>query len=497
MQVGANDEPFPVAVVIGPEAYVCADFAKAECDLVWRKVWQQACRAEELPSPGGNVTYEIGDDSIVILRNKSGDIRAYHNVCPHRGRPLVDKAAGAHHASGRTPRFVCGFHAWMFDLDGQCLHIPREADWNGAVTADTTQLGKVHVGEWGGRIWINLDSDCEPLRDYLEPATTQLDPFQLQNMRARWRRWLVFDCNWKVALEAFNETYHVPGTPPEFVLFGDFGGLGRPRGKHSHIGYHAPKGLEEIKSKLRIGTEGDPRKSTAEMQSYIWREVNTNTTKTLVDAAQRLVDELPEGTPTAQVSRHWIDTARADDERWRVFWPKVDPEVVGNSGTSWQIFPNFQIGHAVNNMLYYRARPYGPTPDKCIFEISVYELYPNGEAPESEWEYLAADNARWGSVLQQDFANMAEIQTGLKSVGFNGTRPNPIAEGGRDQPPPQPRTIHEQAGASPCRAGLMAKGAAIASPKSCPMCRRPASRARMNKRNAQRVGPSHKERMNG
>ena len=100
---------------------------------------------------------------------------------------------------------------------------------------DETRLGEVKVDTWGGFVWINLDPDCEPLRDYLEPAASLLDPFQLQKMRPRWRNWTVFDCNWKVALEAFNETYRVPGTHPEFTAFGDFTGWGRPQGKHSHI----------------------------------------------------------------------------------------------------------------------------------------------------------------------------------------------------------------------------------------------------------------------
>ena len=64
-------------------------------------------------------------------------------------------------------------------------------------------------------------------------------------MRPRWRNWTVFDCNWKVALEAFNETYHVPGTHPEFTAFGDFTGWGRPQGIHSHIGYDPASGLDE------------------------------------------------------------------------------------------------------------------------------------------------------------------------------------------------------------------------------------------------------------
>src|SRR3712207_9486410 len=64
-------------------------------------------------------------------------------------------------------------------------------------------------------IWINMDPKSESLREYLEPAASMLEPFELHNMRYRWRKWGIFDCNWKVALEAFNETYHVSTTHPE------------------------------------------------------------------------------------------------------------------------------------------------------------------------------------------------------------------------------------------------------------------------------------------
>ena len=73
-------------------------------------------------------------------------------------------------------------------------------------------------------------------------------------MRYRWRKWLVFDCNWKVAMEAFAETYHVPGTHPEFTKFGDFRGWARAQGKHGNIGYDAPKGLDEKRVIFRYST---------------------------------------------------------------------------------------------------------------------------------------------------------------------------------------------------------------------------------------------------
>jgi hypothetical protein len=126
------------------------------------------------------------------------------------------------------------------------------------------------------------------------------------------------------------------------------------------------------------------------------------------------------------VSKYWLSTARRIDEERGVVWPVVDPQHTAKSGTSWQIFPNQQIGHAVNNMLCYQARPYGDDPDKCIFEAAVYELYPEGEAPETEWEYTEC--ADWPPVLQQDFNNMAQVQLGMKNVGFRGAQPNPYME---------------------------------------------------------------------
>lgn len=415
-------------VTYGIEAYTFESYARAERDKLWRKVWQQVGRIEEIPEVGSFLTYDILDDSIIVVRTAPDKIRAYYNVCSHRGRRLIDTPKGAKRACGQQQQFVCGFHAWRYNLAGQCTHVTNKEDWQDALTEERTRLGEVKVDTWGGWIWINMDRDSEPLRQYLEPAASMLDPFELDNMRCRWRRWIVFDCNWKVAMEAFSETYHVPATHPEFTRFGDFRGWAKAQGKHSNIGYDAPKGLDENQAKLRLGSGKDPRKSTAEMQVYTWEQVNTNTTKTLVDAARRLVDELPEDTPAGKVLKHWLDSARRDDAARGVIWPTVNPEHVGKSGTAWQIFPNFQIGHAVNNALCYSARPYGYDPDKCIFEVAVYELFPKGQAPETEWEYTAADDPRWGSVLPQDFSNMAAVQQGMKNGGFRGTLTNPYRE---------------------------------------------------------------------
>ncbi|QXW03626.1 MULTISPECIES: aromatic ring-hydroxylating oxygenase subunit alpha [Rhodococcus] len=421
-------ESHSTPLTIGVEAYISQTYARAEGDKLWSKVWQQVGRVEEIPKVGDFLTYEILDDSVIIVRSTPDTISAYHNVCSHRGRRLVDTPPGAHEARGQARQFICGFHGWRYDLDGKNTFAAERQDWPCGLTEESTKLRGVTVDTWGGWIWINMDPGCEPLRDYLEPAASLLDHFHLENMRYRWRKWLVFDCNWKVALEAFMETYHVPYTHPEFMNFGNFLGWSRAQGKHSNIGYDAPKGMEENQAKLRIGSGADPRKSTIEMQNFTWENANTNTTRTLVDAAQRLIDELPEGTPSDQVLRHWLDSARRDDEARGVIWPTVDPQVVAASGTAWQIFPNFQIGHALNNMLCYSARPYGDDPNKCIFEAAVYELFPAGEEPETEWEFTPPEDPAWRTVLPQDFVNMAAVQKGMKSQGFSGPKPNPYRE---------------------------------------------------------------------
>ena len=430
MDQGARALPDDLSepAIIGPEAYISAEYARAERDKLWRKVWLQVGRVEEIPNAGDFLTYEILDDSLIIVRNDADTISAFHNVCPHRGRRLIDTPPGAHDARGWKNAITCPFHGWRFGIDGACTHVREGDDWQGALTPANTHLGAVKVDTWGGWVWINMDPHSESLRDYLEPAASMLDPFELQNMRVRWRKWTVMDCNWKVAVEAFNEIYHVDITHPEFKQFGEFNGWARVQGKHSNIGYDAPKNMDANQAgKLRVGA-GDARLSTAEMQAFTWEQVNTNTTKTLVDAAMRLADELPEGTPPGEVITHWLNTARAEDAKRGVVWPVVDPAHVGKSGTAWQLFPNFQIGHAVNNALCYNFKPYHYDPDKCVFEVAVYELFPKGEEPPTEWEYTPVGDPRWRTVLPQDFSNMAAVQQGMKSAGYTGAKPNPYRE---------------------------------------------------------------------
>lgn len=414
------------------EAYTSRDYAEAEGDRLWAKVWQHAGRVEELPNVDDFMTYEIGLDSILIVRTDANTLKAFHNVCPHRGRRLVPVPKGSNGARGNRKRFTCGFHGWTFDGDGNNTHLLDKDDWQGTLTDARTCLTPVKVDTWGGWIWINMDPDSVSLREYLEPAAGLLDPFQFEHMRYRFRQWVVFDCNWKVALEAFMEPYHVAATHPQLTKYGDFYAWSKAQGLHGNDGYDSVDNSAEDSAATttvhRTGKGQDARIMMGQMQKEFWETVGASTTQVMVDAAARLESELPPGTPAADVHHHWLEACKADYAAMGVEWPNISDEQMGAAGLAWHIFPNMSILQGPVFALYYRTRPYGTDPNKCIYEAVAIERYPEGGQPATEWVHADATEENWRKVIAQDFSNMELVQQGMQSRGFRGNLPNPHQE---------------------------------------------------------------------
>lgn len=414
----------PTPVVIPVEAYISADYARDEKEKLWAKVWQVACREEELPNVGDYVTYDILDQSVIVVRSATDQISAYYNVCRHRGRRLTK-------GCGNTSRFTCKFHGWQWNIQGENEKVLDEQDWGDALNADNLKLGTIKTGTWGGYVFINFDPQSETLEEYLQSVPAWLDPFEIDKMRYRWRQWLYFPCNWKVALEAFIESYHVPATHPQLLKFGATKSWSRAHGKHSCMGLGtlgedmAGGGTTAINTKAGI----DPRKLIADFMQHLLDTVNANTTQTIVDAAKKLVDVLPEGTHPDLVSAKMMEMAAMADAERGIIWPNIDPEHFAESGIDWHVFPNTIILHGVTFILGYRARPNGVDPDSCIFEVYVLERFPEGQEPKPENVYQPdISEDKWRLVLTQDFNNMSEVQAGVKSWSFPGMRPNPKQE---------------------------------------------------------------------
>lgn len=416
------------------EAFISPEYAEAEKDLLWPKVWQMAGRVEDIPEVGDFFTYNICDESFIIIRSAEDTIRAFYNVCPHRGRQLVNTPDDVNSVRGRKNNFVCGFHGWTFTKDGDNINILDEADWKGVLDDKSlTCLSQVKVDTWGGWIYINQDPDCESLRDFLGEAGRILDHFEFDKMRYKWRQWAIYPCNWKTAIEAFMEPYHVAGTHTQLLKYGDYYAFSKPYGLHGVSGFDerdASNKNSQSSSVTRVGRKDqDPRISTYELIRETYETVNNaSATQTLVDAAKRLVDELPEGTPGNEVIAHLMKSAKADDAARGVIWPEIPPEVMAEAGLAWSMFPNQTILQGVTFALCYRVRPYKGDPDRCIFEAYAIERFPEGEEPKPDWVYAEPTAEKWGSVLAQDFANMEWVQRGMKSRGFRGTLPNPHQE---------------------------------------------------------------------
>lgn len=418
-------------VIFPVESYISEEYARAEGDRLWAKVWQHVGRVEEIPETGSFITYEIGNDSILIVRTGPETIKAFHNVCPHRGRRLVGTPSGANQACGKRGSFVCNYHAWTFNLDGKATYILDKDDWQGALTPERTSLTEVKVDTWGGWIWINMDPDCAPLREYLEPMASLLDPFEFDKMRYRFRQWVIFECNWKVALEAFLEPYHVQGTHPQLMKYGDFYAWSKAQGLHGNDGFdpRKPDSASASTTTVHRAAKGaDARVTIRQMQEEFWETIGASTTETLVNAARRLVDELPEGTPPEEVHRHWLESARRDDAARGVIWPNITDKQMADAGLAAHIFPNMSILPGPTFALYYRVRPYRTDPNKCIYEAVAIERFPEGQEPKTEWKYAEPTEENWRKVIAQDFSNMIEVQRGLHSRGFRGCLPNPHQE---------------------------------------------------------------------
>ena len=403
------------------EHYVSRDWLELERERLWPKIWQMVCREEELAKPGDFVTYDVLDDSIIVTRKEDGAIGAYFNVCSHRGRRLTQ-------GCGHVKRFHCKFHGWQFDLAGKPIEIVDQDDWSNRRLHEEAALTPVKVDSWGGWVFINMNPACESLAEFLEPAKSLLDPFEFHKMGYVWRRQVKLPCNWKAALEAFDESYHVQTTHRQLLPYHDDVSYSKAYGKHGMFGFE-PTALFGLPAP-RLGKQpGDLRKGLYEFNVILWETLGATTTVDMVAASKRLLD-LPEDTPIPEVYAAFGRFHMEELAKRGISWPALTLEQQMASGMDWHIFPNMVFLHYPTNLLGYRARPDGHNPDSCIFDIYKLERYPDGaKIPRVEVEY-AEDwrSVEWGLILKQDFQNLEEVQRGMKVRSFKAARVNPVKE---------------------------------------------------------------------
>jgi len=187
------------------QPYIDKDFFEREREKIFRKVWLNVCRVEEIPNPGDYIVkdLEILQTSIIVVRGKDGEVRAFHNMCSHRGNKVAIEPSGS--AKG----FTCFFHGWTYGTDGGLRGIADEKSFTGLCKEDLG-LTPLSADIWEGFVFVNVNQEPEQtLAEYLGEYGTQMAGFPLSEMSDCYSWTAEVDVNWKVAKDAFAESYHV------------------------------------------------------------------------------------------------------------------------------------------------------------------------------------------------------------------------------------------------------------------------------------------------
>lgn len=401
--------PVPYAIDlpdrIPKERYYDAGFYALEGEQLWSRTWQMACRLEEIPAPRDWVEYEILDQSVVVVRTDDQEVHAFQSACRHRGMKLVE-------GRGSCPRgFTCSFHGWCYAPDGTNTAVTQRrgfAEHN--LDPDDLDLVPVRCEVWGGCAWINLDPDAPPLRASLEPAASMLDAWKVESLSTEWWYAARLPVNWKLAMEAFYEMYHVVQTHPQLIIPTRFG-------LRDDAAFDRDAYVDADIRYLRAMSEG----MAGMMHAHD------------VEIAESLRDvELPDDPKLAIAT--WNRTLNDAVVQWHRGRGSDVPDLdeldeQGINLTFFYCFPHYFVLPMYSSASSYRFRPLGP--EETLMEIWSLTRVAEGEVrakptPPEPW---ACDDPRWPPIPTQDFSNLPRQQKGLHARGFEYMRLSTRLEG--------------------------------------------------------------------
>lgn len=395
---------------LAPERYTSSAFMQQEWDAIWSRTWTCAGLFSDLARPGDFVRYDLGHESIVVVRGRDDALRAFYNVCRHRGRQLVAKQCG----NGSS--FVCSFHGWIYDVDGRNRRVTDRELFDSRALEGGLDLVAVRCETWGPFVFVALSPEVPPLLECIAPMPELFEAYELENLRLVKDVAVSVDCNWKVASEAFLEPYHTHATHPQIVDSIDE--------LYNQYDYY-PGGHSRVISPLSIPS---PRLAD--------RTTLTPAMKQILAVAG--VD--PERFPgTALDVRDALRAAkRQADNPFGVDYRRFsDDQLVDNWNPS--IFPNLAMNALPEAVQVMRFLPDAVDPGRCTFHVwtLVRATRPGirptpffGVEPDADLTGATRPPRRrtteaapeLGDVLEQDVANMSLVQRGLASAGCDVIR---------------------------------------------------------------------------
>ena len=380
------------------ERYFSKTWHDREVEKIWRKTWQLACRVEEIPDVGDHIVYEIVHDSLIVVRTAPDEVRAYINSCLHRGTMLRTQG-------GCVKQFRCPFHGFTWSLEGKLIQIPGEWDFP-HVDKSKMSLPEAKVGLWGGFVFVNFDPQCEPLDSYLENLPEHFAAFNLEDRYKAAHVAKIMPCNWKLAMEAFVEAYHVAFAHPQVLgYYGD-----------TNTQYDVWPGIRHVSRMISV--QGVPSPKVAGLSA---EKTIEQMRRDVPFFAGRPIDVAPDETARGKLAERAREKISRSSGR--------DMSALSDTESldliEYMLFPNMVPWGGQALPITYRFRPLGDDPERSLMEIMfLFAKAPDGSHPPPATMRLLREDQKWADapelgsaamVADQDTDNLMRIQRGLRA----------------------------------------------------------------------------------
>ncbi|MBJ22659.1 MAG: aromatic ring-hydroxylating dioxygenase subunit alpha [bacterium] len=381
-------------VPIPKTRYTSAEYAQREWDHMWTKTWTCAGRASDLERPGDYFTYELGPESILVVKQPDGSIRARYNVCMHRGNRLREPGRG--HAE----KFSCLYHGWEFGLDGQLLAAQDPECFPQGISSEKLSLPPVRCEVWAGFVFVNLDSDASALRDYLGEIPEHLDPYHFEGWKIAYDCTIEIECNWKACVDAFNEAYHLAATHTWTLAFSD-----DVRTLYDCYDKHTRMIFPEVQASQR---HPGANSVTPEIKKMFLERIGIeNFEGTPQEAREAFARQQRKIAPTMGANVDDLNESQLCDD------------------FHYTIFPNMTFNaHALFTWVFMH-RPHPTDPNKMYFDFISIMNASGIDVPRPEKEFYSTANGDTldgkcdgGELLDEDLYNLPRIQAGMHSGAF-------------------------------------------------------------------------------
>jgi phenylpropionate dioxygenase-like ring-hydroxylating dioxygenase large terminal subunit len=284
--------PAPIAAALEPRLYTDPSLQEAEQRLIFERTWQLAGHVSALPGPGSYMTARAGSQPVLVVRDEHHRLRAYRNVCRHRGSRLLS-------GSGQCKAAIrCRYHGWTYRFDGTLIGVPEGLAFGEQLDKDALGLMPARVEELCGLVFVNLDPDAAPLAELVGDLPQRLAPYRIETLRSFAPGGGTQPANWKVVADNYLEGYHIPIAHPGLMRMLDYKRYEVEIGEH-HVWFDAPLRAKPSSNRLErlYANLVTPMPGLGDQDRAIWRYVfiYPNTTIDLYPDQVNTWQMLPDG----------------------------------------------------------------------------------------------------------------------------------------------------------------------------------------------------------